>query len=631
MDTTGLGDDKDLGLGVSSRHQEQNNYEPINIGAPLFTDAHESMYVTDTCKPAHFSFERNGNFGAFDKETNSASLNEENEDVIAVKFLWQEQPGSSKKRRLDHTTAAATGRNNYAETLSFPTLDIMGVEENANSQLYEHIEALMYGLNKTKINHQAALDLARQYPNDPVMICIQALLHRDDSAANSLWKKANELGISSKVELGGGLVQALVGKMLEHGLGGVKENLRRAEFWYTQSAGKKDHATAQYFLGLFHIKDGEYDRARYWLERAARQGHARAQMHFGLLYEHSRDFQTAKFWYTCSTKQGDTKAECRLDFVEGKRRQGTLEAKPTKHLLSEPKPEQHPLSSSSSSYLPDALMPDSKRKLEESIPRTNSSSAMESSTTSAPSPRGSSSPASPPVAAAPDLKFETVKPQPSIEVVKTCRTTEVLPPDVIKPYCAVLGDKSTRGARLTMGTKVLREIKEWFKENRISYQETGRESLLFEEAINRYFARMAELFQDFPAERAAREQTILVKCTKKSLESGRVGKANCYRYTSESQCQYGTAMLPHAVLFYFDSRDPPKLDAEVTKYRRKLGARPDIQGKRKAYFESYLDFCASTSSQAADGCPAAQLAVESTNFIPALKKLWDDLERSTDV
>ena len=105
--------------------------------------------------------------------------------------------------------------------MSFPTLDIMDVEENANSQLYENIEALLYGLNKTRINHQAALDLARQYPNDPVMICIQALLHRDDSAANTLWKKANELGISSKVELGGGLVQALVGKMLEHGLGGV--------------------------------------------------------------------------------------------------------------------------------------------------------------------------------------------------------------------------------------------------------------------------------------------------------------------------------------------------------------------------------------------------------------------------
>lgn len=637
MDTTGLGD----GLTMSSnKSQGQSSYEPINIGTSLFVNTLGSLYDSEAMvganAPAQYAFERRGNVGAFQKDTKRASLKEENEDVIAVKSLWQEQPGSSKKRRLDHMTApSAVGRSNFAESLALPfamqdslkSLEIMDAEENPNAQLYDSIETLMYGLNKTRINHLSALEIARRHPNDPVMICIQALLQRDEEAANTLWKKANELGISSKVELGGGLVQALVGKMLEHGLGGVKENLRRAEFWYTQSAGKKDHATAQYFLGLFHIKDGEYDRARYWLDRAARQGHARAQMHFGLLYEHSRDFQTAKFWYTCSAAQGDAKAECRLDFVEGKRRQGTIEVQSQNQPLSRPKAAQHPLSPRST-YLPHTLMQESKQKVEPDICETNSSSAMDSTTTDSFNPQSSSSSVGLLAAvSSPEPKDDLLKPRPSSEIVKI-RIAEVLPPDVIKPYCAVLGDKSTRGARLTVGTKVLREMKEWFRENRISYQEAGRESQLFEEALSRYYGKMSELFEDYPTERETREQTILVKCTKKSLESSRVAKPNCYRYSSETQCQYGTAMLPHAVLFYFDSRDPPKLDAEVTKYRRKLGARLDLQGKRRAYFETYLEFCAATANQAADGCPSAQLAIESTNFIPALKKLWEDLERT---
>lgn len=630
-------------------------------------------------------------------------LSEGNDDVIAVKSQWQDTQGNSKKRRLENAvaiqervdsdrggpqpsrheksdaSASFAGQCQNGVPGSLPAdastihpysmrrdFQIAGMDTDdapdSDLQLNGTIEALLYGMNKTKVDQHAALNLARQHSSDPVMVCIQALLHRDDVAANALWKRANELGISTRVELGGGLVQALVGKMLENGVGGVRENLRRAEFWYNQAA-KRGHATAQFFLGLFHVKDGEYDRARFWLEKAAKQGHARAQMHFGLLFEHSRDFETAKVWYKKAVGQGDAKAQCRLDFVEGKRRHDALDhadaASPIRDsqcktvecagtAANEGKMETSQVAglAGGSASIDDSLRDSKRHRMHGQIGQNGSAHNAVSAVSAGnisfrQGTNGQLVRKDVSFAKMPGLSWGATGPlsqgrafnqpghlHPGKGVKCVAMVSPALAPDEIRPYCAVMGDKSTRGARLTTGTKVLREIKEWFRENRIAYQESGREALLYQEAMQRYFARMAELFADFPTDRAAREQTLLVKCTNKSLESNRVDKPNCFRYATDNVCQYGTAKLPQSILFYFDSRDPPKLDAEVTKYRRKLGTRPDLQGKRREYFESYLGFCTMTANQAADGCPTAQLAMESTNFIPALKKLWEDLEKA---
>ena len=204
------------------------------------------------------------------------------------------QGGLEKLDIMDTGAAMEEESNDYEDYAAAPT---------ACCAEYEQIECLLYGMNKMTINHKDALELAQKKPHDPVMIAVQALLHRDDNAANELWKRANQLGISSKVEKCCGLVQALVGKMLEDGVGGVVKDSLRASYWYSQSA-KKGHACAQCFLGLFHVKACEYDKAYHWLGKAARQGHARAQMHYGLLFEHGRvdkqgrrDFEKAKHWY----------------------------------------------------------------------------------------------------------------------------------------------------------------------------------------------------------------------------------------------------------------------------------------------------------------------------------------------
>lgn len=201
-------------------------------------------------------------------------------------------------------------------------------------------------------------------------------------------------------------------------------------------------------------------------------------------------------------------------------------------------------------------------------------------------------------------------------------------PDVIKAYFAVMGDRSARGPRLTAGTKELRNTKEWYKENRAAYQRSGRQGELFPDAMARYYKKMSELYVDFPADQAAREKTFLMYCSKAALASGRVETPNCYRHAKDKECLYGTAKFTESVLFYFNARDPPKLENLVTRYRGLLEARPNLSGDRRDYFERYLEFCEMTLEKASNGCATAQLATERNNFIPTLRCLWEDIEAS---
>jgi TPR repeat protein len=602
--------------------RKRNHQDGVRDTEPV---KYDNLVATDWQNPPSLGFAGQEQTSVSHEVVEDVNSIPQNDDVLAVKNLWLDEQGNSKKRRLEVSVAPAdAGVDMMTDEDPLPLIvspnsalawgksperydeTITGGSKEFTSQLYTRIECLLYGMNTTKVDQQAALALAQEHPADPVLICIQAMLHRDESAATVFWKRANELGISSLVELGGGLVQALVGKMLENGFGGVKQNLRRAEFWYNQAA-KRGHATAQFFLGLFHVKNGEYESSKFWLEQAAKRGHARAQMHFGLLYEHSHDFETAKFWYKRAVAQGDSKAKYRLDFIEGKMRQrlspvafklppmvmpvNSFPGFPVQSVADGSRTGSRPGVGWFASVETSGLQQFYDSRLD--ITRS-SALAIESESTA--------------------IEGEAVGSYLRSQS-KEASSSVILEPDVIKPYFAILADKSTRGSRLTQGTKVLREIKEWYKENRTDYVESDRESMLFEEAIERYFAKMASLFDDFPTDRRAKEETLLVKCTKKSLESNRVDRPNCFRYQGEKECQYGTAKLPNAVLFFFESRDPPKLDTEVTRYKRKLGARPDIQGDGRTYFQSYLDFCAMTASAAARGCQSAQIAVEKNNFL----------------
>ena len=200
--------------------------------------------------------------------------------------------------------------------------------------------------------------------------------------------------------------------------------------------------------------------------------------------------------------------------------------------------------------------------------------------------------------------------------------------DVIQPYHAVLADRSGRRARLTAGTKELRATKDWYRENKLAYQRRGCQAQLFKDAMALYYQKMSASFNGFPTDTAARENSFLIHCSKPVLQSGRVQESNCFRHAQDKEYQYGTAKFPEAVLFYFNSKDPPKLEGVVTKYRGMLDNIACEKRPSFDYFSSYLQFCEMTLQQASAGCPNAQLAIEKNNFIPTLKALWRDLAES---
>ena len=683
------------------------------------------------------------------------------------------QDNDSSSDLEDQTNTATDTNVNDCELMecTIKSFDMFVFEEShaAHSRSYgkyEEVEALLFGMNKKRIDHEEALLLARKSPEDPVMVAVQALVQENCSVSKELWEKAKDLGLLSTAKQGNCLAEALAGKMMEKTIEGVHY---LAEPYYEQGAAK-NYATAQYFLGKSYEECLDFENASKWYEKSALQGHSSAQVKLGLLFRkgltggkdqakaksyflaaanqgdvegqfnlafllyEEQDAKSASYWYAKATKRdlspkkGSTnenywdeykKAQSNLgqlfaqdqkghytsdpktsltsktvtrtadEQISSKIQQERLNWLPNKHasektLQSEfksNKPE-HPATATTNSYMSlqslsigskhtmscnstESLMPFSISRFESDNDQMTHAN-LYGDKPPLPPQKGSGSPARVSLESLGDLddvqdkkdpedmflqKGEERYMSPSAEdfegmeadeaVAEEDRTADKLKilrdekmgpdytekADVIKPYHAVMGDKTARGPRLTTGTKELRDIKDWYRENKMLYQRSGRQSQLFDDAINRYYSKISKLFPNFPNDTPSREKTFLIHCSKNAIESGRIKEPNCLRHLNDKDYQYGTAKFPDAVLFYFNSRDPPKLDDQVAKYRRKLTSKKNLKGERRDYFEKYLEFCEMTVDLAANGSAAAQLATEKNNFIPTLKALWDDIEK----
>ena len=71
---------------------------------------------------------------------------------------------------------------------------------------------------------------------------------------------------------------------------------------------------------------------------------------------------------------------------------------------------------------------------------------------------------------------------------------------VIQDWHAVIGDKHS-GNRTTIATKIFKEVKQWYKQNKVNYRGQSRQSDLLNDAMTMYFRLVSEVFsQDFPTE-----------------------------------------------------------------------------------------------------------------------------------
>jgi hypothetical protein len=142
---------------------------------------------------------------------------------------------------------------------------------------------------------------------------------------------------------------------------------------------------------------------------------------------------------------------------------------------------------------------------------------------------------------------------------------------------------------------------------------------------------MAESFDGFPQDDEERLATVLIHCTAKAEKSNRVEVSNCFRYEKDTEPMYGTARLPEAISFFFESRDAPTLNLDVARYRRDLKEmkkRPLNQqppASRVLYFISILDFCEDQMQKSRDE-ELAQQFLELINLRTTLKTLWQNLK-----
>ena len=187
--------------------------------------------------------------------------------------------------------------------------------DSVRHQLYQNVEALLYGMNATKVDIKAAARLASQHPDDPVMLAVQALLQVKPVVSVALWKKSKDLGLLSSAKQGHGFAQAMAGCMTEFTVEGVHY---LAEAWYEQGA-EKGNATAQYFLGKSFEESQDVESARLWYQTAALSGHSSAQASLGKLLskgvvQHYGEI-SAQSWLESSAKQGDMDGQVNLAFL----------------------------------------------------------------------------------------------------------------------------------------------------------------------------------------------------------------------------------------------------------------------------------------------------------------------------
>lgn len=209
-----------------------------------------------------------------------------------------------------------------------------------------------------------------------------------------------------------------------------------------------------------------------------------------------------------------------------------------------------------------------------------------------------------------------------------------LPIQIIQDWHAVIGDKHS-GNRTTTATKIFNEVKQWYKANKSEYRSQGRQNELLGDAMKKYFERVATEFpNDFPASDVERLDTILIHCSPKASESNRVRVPHCFRYQSDKLAKYGIAAIPIAVLFFFESRDAPTLEYDVSKYRREMGSlmrRPvadQPSPESIQYFESLLEFCEQQLNNSKNQDIARQF-LELINLRTTLKQLWQTLKGGT--
>ena len=160
---------------------------------------------------------------------------------------------------------------------------------------------------------------------------------------------------------------------------------------------------------------------------------------------------------------------------------------------------------------------------------------------------------------------------------------------LIQPWHVVLGDTQSggrkRGKTTTRATDLLRHVKQEFKAQHTGKARKGwipaakRE---FERRVRQEFGHLWQGKNDNSNNNEDSLGLVLIKCTPKALESGRVAQPFTHGYAGDSEALYGIAKLPFALDFFLTSRDAPTLKRDLATHTANLRALRSRFGNHKA-------------------------------------------------
>ena len=185
----------------------------------------------------------------------------------------------------------------------------------------------------------------------------------------------------------------------------------------------------------------------------------------------------------------------------------------------------------------------------------------------------------------------------------------------IQDHQVVVGDPGRRKNRTTPATDIAIEVKEEFLENYRGKKKASWIPLAIKETEKR-------IWKTFPQSKG--KNLTVVKCNKNTTD--RTVSTNTHGYSWDKKATYGIGKPKEALEFFFDSRDPPKQENAVAKYRAKLNSldRSKFPRHELRNFEKTLRFF-EKQQKAEETCAMAKNLLTSLPLIPAFEKQWATL------
>jgi TPR repeat protein len=246
-------------------------------------------------------------------------------DNVAVRQLLMETYGDKAYRKYDDSGF----QTSYQEAWSAGKFVGRVTARINNVETCERLSPLLWGMNLSQVNLRAAFELVETFPEDAVMVAVEALFLdpkifstraefccKDLGLARSAWDHALGLGLREKAITGNAWAQWAEG-CRQTFLGNYVDAVE-----WTRKAADQGFAASQFGLGMIYAFGRGVTQSNSlavkWFRKAAVQGHTIAQCNLGSQYLNGlgveKNCSLAVKWYRMAAEQGYSASQDRLAY-----------------------------------------------------------------------------------------------------------------------------------------------------------------------------------------------------------------------------------------------------------------------------------------------------------------------------